>query len=115
MLATDAKNAENQTRYNFFCDGWKFRRQCVNVIDTTWARIYFSTSDNFGLSGQWSLDYKYQFFTINFQVFIIKKKIIIKIKIENKKLDIKKIEIKKFKIQKLEIKKLEIKKLEIKK
>ncbi len=33
MLATDAKNAENRTRSEFFYDGRKFRRQCVNVID----------------------------------------------------------------------------------
>ncbi len=32
----------------FFYDGRKFRRQCVNVIDTTWGRIYFSTCENFG-------------------------------------------------------------------
>ncbi len=55
MLATDAKNAENLTRYNFFYDWRKFRRQCVNMIDTTWGRIYFSTCENFGLSVQWPL------------------------------------------------------------
>ncbi len=26
----------------------KFQRQCVNVIDTTWGRIYFFTCENFG-------------------------------------------------------------------
>ncbi len=31
---------------NFF-DGRKFRRQCANVIDTTWGRIYFLTCENF--------------------------------------------------------------------
>ncbi len=48
MLATDAENAKNQTRSEFFYDGRKFRRQCVNVIDITWGRIYFSTCENFG-------------------------------------------------------------------
>ncbi len=48
MLATDAKNAKNRTRSKFFYDGRKFRRQCVNVIDITWGRIYFSTCENFG-------------------------------------------------------------------
>ncbi len=48
MLATDAKNAKSRTRSEFFYDGRKFRRQCVNVIDTTWGRIYFSTCENFG-------------------------------------------------------------------
>ncbi len=38
-----------------FYDGWKFRRQCVNVIDITWGRIYFSMCKNFGLSVQWPL------------------------------------------------------------
>ncbi len=33
---------------NFFYDGRKFQRQCVNVIDITWGRIYFSTCENFG-------------------------------------------------------------------
>ncbi len=55
MLATDAKNAENRTRSEFFYDGRKFQRQCVNVTDTTWGRIYFSTCKNFGLSVQWPL------------------------------------------------------------
>ncbi len=35
MLATDAKNAENQTHFEFFNDGRKYRSQCVNVIDKT--------------------------------------------------------------------------------
>ncbi len=30
-----------------FYDGQKFRRQCVNVIDTMWGCIYFSTCENF--------------------------------------------------------------------
>ncbi len=48
MLATDAKNTKNRTRSEFFYDGRKFRRQCANVIDITWGRIYFSTCENFG-------------------------------------------------------------------
>ncbi len=48
MLATDAKNGKNLTRSGFFYDGQKFWRQCVNVIDITWGRIYFSTYENFG-------------------------------------------------------------------
>ncbi len=32
----------------FFYDGQKFRMQCVNVIDITWGRIYFSTCEHFG-------------------------------------------------------------------
>ncbi len=32
---------------NFFYDERMFRRQCVNVIDTAWGRIYFSTCENF--------------------------------------------------------------------
>ncbi len=53
MLATDAKNAKKKKKKiepdpNFFYDGRKFRRQCVNVIDITWGRIYFSTCENFG-------------------------------------------------------------------
>ncbi len=35
-----------------FFDGRKFRRQCANVIDTTWGRIYFLTCENFVLSVQ---------------------------------------------------------------
>ncbi len=48
MLATDAKNAKNRTRSEFFYDGRKFQRQCVNVIDITWGRIYLSTCEKFG-------------------------------------------------------------------
>ncbi len=33
---------------NFFYDSQRFLRQCVNVIDITWSRIYFSTSKHFG-------------------------------------------------------------------
>ncbi len=51
----DAKNWTNRTWSEFFYDGWKFRRQCVNVIDITWGRIYFSMCKNFGLSVQWPL------------------------------------------------------------
>ncbi len=42
------ENAENRTRSEFFYDGRKFRRQCGNVIDTMWARIYFLKCENFG-------------------------------------------------------------------
>ncbi len=45
-IATDAKT-ENRTWSECFSDGRKFRRQWVNVIDTTWGRIYFSTCKNF--------------------------------------------------------------------
>ncbi len=51
----DAKNWTNRTWSEFFYDGWKFQRQCVNVIDITWGRIYFSMCKNFGLSVQWPL------------------------------------------------------------
>ncbi len=44
MHATDVKNGKNRTLSNFFYDGRKFRRQCVNVIDITWG-IYFSTCE----------------------------------------------------------------------
>ncbi len=47
MPATDDKNAENRTRSEFFYDKQKFQRQCVNVIDTMWGRIYFFTCENF--------------------------------------------------------------------
>ncbi len=40
------ENAETWSK--FFYDWRKFRRQCVNMIDTTWGRIYFSTCENFG-------------------------------------------------------------------
>ncbi len=63
MLATDAKNAKNRTRSKFFYDGRKFRRQCANVIDITWGRIYFSTCENFGLSVQWPLDVEGKIFS----------------------------------------------------
>ncbi len=42
------KTEKNLTRSELFYDGWKFQRQCVNVIDITWGRIYFSTCENFG-------------------------------------------------------------------
>ncbi len=42
------ENTGNQTWSDFFYDGRKFQRQWVNVIDTTWGRIYFSTCENFG-------------------------------------------------------------------
>ncbi len=47
------KRRKSNLVWFFFYDGRKFRRQCVNVIDTTWGRIYFSTCENFGLSVQW--------------------------------------------------------------
>ncbi len=40
---------------NFFYDGRKFQRQCVNLINITWGRNYFSTCEQFGLSVQWPL------------------------------------------------------------
>ncbi len=46
MLATDAKTQKNQT--DFFYDRRKFQRQSVNVNDTVWGRIYFSTCKYFG-------------------------------------------------------------------
>ncbi len=47
MLATDAKNWKNPNRSEFILDGRKFRRQCVNVIDIMWGRIYFSMCEHF--------------------------------------------------------------------
>ncbi len=46
MLQMQNRRKSNLIR--MFCDGRKFRRQCVNVIFTTWGRIYFSTCENFG-------------------------------------------------------------------
>ncbi len=37
-----------------FLAGRKFRRQCANVIDTTWGHIYFLTCKNFGLCVQFT-------------------------------------------------------------
>ncbi len=48
MLATDAKTLKINPGLNF--DGWKFQRQCVNMIDTKWGPIYFLMYENFGLS-----------------------------------------------------------------
>ncbi len=42
------ENTENRTWSECFFDGWKFWRQCVNMIDTTRGGIYFSTCGNFG-------------------------------------------------------------------
>ncbi len=39
MLATDAKMQKIESHPNFFYDGWRFQRQCGNVIDTTLGRI----------------------------------------------------------------------------
>ncbi len=55
MLAMMRKNWNKLNLIRIFYDGWKFRRQCVNVIDITWGRIYFSMCKNFGLSVQWPL------------------------------------------------------------
>ncbi len=41
------KNTENWTWSDFFYDRRKFRRQCVNVIDTTSGRIHFLMCENF--------------------------------------------------------------------
>ncbi len=53
MHVMDAKTQKIEP--DFFYDARKFRRQCVNVIDTTWGRIYFLMCENFGLSVQWPL------------------------------------------------------------
>ncbi len=37
-----------ETWSEFSYDGQKFQRQCVNMIDTTWGRIYFLTCEYFG-------------------------------------------------------------------
>ncbi len=42
------ENAENRTWSDFFLWRTKFRRQCVDVIDT-WGWIYFLTCNHFGL------------------------------------------------------------------
>ncbi len=46
-LATDAKMQKIEPCPIFFHEVRKFRRQCINVIDTTRGRIYSSTCDNF--------------------------------------------------------------------
>lgn len=46
------KPKKNQTRFKFFHNGRKFRRLCVNAIDSTWGRIYFLTCKNYGFSVQ---------------------------------------------------------------
>ncbi len=53
MLATDAKKCRKSNLNRFFYDRRKFRRQCVNVIDTAWGRVYFLMCENFGLGVQW--------------------------------------------------------------
>ncbi len=55
MLVMDAKTQKIEPDPNFFYDGRKFWRQYVNVIETTWGRIYFLTCENFGHSVQWHL------------------------------------------------------------
>ncbi len=42
------KRRKSNLIQKMFYDGWKFRRQCVNVIDTTRGRIYFLTFKKFG-------------------------------------------------------------------
>ncbi len=46
------ENAENRTWSEFFYDGRKFCRKCVNVIDTTWGHTYIWMCENFGLRMQ---------------------------------------------------------------
>ncbi len=41
------KMHKKSNRSKYFYDGWKFLRQCVNVIDITWGRVYFSTCEHF--------------------------------------------------------------------
>ncbi len=41
MHAMDAKTQKIELDQNCFYNRRKFRRQCVNVIDTMWGRIYF--------------------------------------------------------------------------
>lgn len=36
---------KKRTRFEFLSDGWKFWRQCVNTIYTTWGQIYFLTCE----------------------------------------------------------------------
>ncbi len=45
MLQMRKRRKSNLMR--IFCNGQKFRRQCVKVIVTTWGRIYFSTCEKF--------------------------------------------------------------------
>ncbi len=45
MLRMRKRRKSNLIR--IFWNGRKFRRQCANVIDTTWGRIYFLTWENF--------------------------------------------------------------------
>ncbi len=42
-------NSAQSNLIRIFYDGRKFWSQCVNVLDTTWGRIYFLTCENFGL------------------------------------------------------------------
>ncbi len=55
MHAMDAKTQKIEPDPKNFYDGRKFWRQCVNVIDTTWGRIYLLTFENLWLSVQWPL------------------------------------------------------------
>ncbi len=63
MVALNCQNTSQNACYRcekcrksnpseFFYDGQKFRQQCVNVIDTTWGHIYFSTCESFGRTFQ---------------------------------------------------------------
>ncbi len=47
MLATDTKTQKIEPYPHFFCDGRKFRRQRVNVLDITWGHVYFLTCKYF--------------------------------------------------------------------
>ncbi len=42
MHATDAKTQKIEPDPNFFYDGRKFRRQCVNVIDNVRSYLFFN-------------------------------------------------------------------------
>ncbi len=73
MHATDVKTQIIKTDPNFF-DGRKFRRQCANVIDTTWGRIYFLTCENVGRKFRTkghctrSLKFLHAFFSVFFRI-----------------------------------------------
>lgn len=42
MLATDVKMQKKEAGLIFFCDGRKFRRQCVNMIDNVRLYLFFN-------------------------------------------------------------------------
>ncbi len=72
MHATDAKAQKIEPDLNFLNDGQKFRRQCVNVIDVKWGRIYlfyvWKFYKNFGLSVQTHL---YREFWVKISQFMV--------------------------------------------